>query len=93
MNEKEYLEKEKEWCSMETRYHWIITTMLVIMSFMGGMVFQAERTSKQVATNTVKIEVLENRLGNIENKLDRLLEERRKNVVGGKLCQINQVEF
>jgi Ni,Fe-hydrogenase III component G len=77
MDEHEYNAKVKEWCSMEKRLHWTITTLLVLMGFLGGMICQTERTSKQVSTNTIKVQMLEDRLKTIENKLDKLLEERR----------------
>ena len=59
----------------ERRYQWIITIILTItlttIGFLSGMLFQAERMSKQVTENKVKVERIERDIAGINDKLDR----------------------
>ena len=75
MTDKEYSEKEREWCNMQKRYQFTITSLLVVIGFFIGMTYQSSKMTKQLTVNTVRIDVLEGKLNNIENKLDRLLQE------------------
>ena len=60
----------------EKRYQWIINTLLVILGFMGGILYETERMKVQVVTNTVEIGMIRETLDEIQEKLDTLLEER-----------------
>lgn len=64
--------------SRERRYQWIINTLLVIMGFLGGVLFEAERIAAQVVTNTVEIRMIRDTLNDIQDKLDTLLQERAR---------------
>jgi hypothetical protein len=60
----------------EKRYQWTINTLLVILGFMCGILYEAERMKVQVVTNTVEIGMIRETLDEIQEKLDTLLEER-----------------
>ena len=64
--------------SRERRYQWIINTLLVVMGFLGGVLFEAERISSQVVIHTVEIRMIRDILDNIQDKLDTLLQERAR---------------
>ena len=57
-----------------TFYRWALGIVVAVAMFFGGMATKGFSLNKQVTTNTVKIENLENGLNQINAKLDRLLE-------------------
>ena len=64
----------------EKRYQWIINVLLIIMGFICGILFEAERMKVQVVSNTVEIRILHDTLVDIREKLDTFINERRLEV-------------
>ncbi len=60
----------------ERRYQWTINTLLVIMGFLAGVLFEAERISAQVVTHTVEIRMIRETLDEIQQKLDTILQQK-----------------
>ncbi|OPL13107.1 MAG: hypothetical protein AVO39_11075 [delta proteobacterium MLS_D] len=77
MSEDDLREQICQAKTREDRYRWMISIILVITSicggFMGGMLFQTERTRDQIVTNTVEIRILKESLEAINEKLDIVL--------------------
>ena len=63
--------------SSERRYQWGIGLMIAVMGFFSGIIFQTERLSEQLVTNTVEVRILKENLRDIQSKLDMVLSERR----------------
>ena len=57
-------------------YRWVITTLVGILGFSIGLIFQTD-IKTQVVTNTVEIRTIKENLKNIETKLDKLIEMRK----------------
>ena len=72
-------ENYKDIHSREKRYQWIINIMLVLLGFFIGVFFESERMKAQVVTNSVEIRILKESLREIKDKLDMLVDVRRKN--------------
>jgi len=81
MNEDDYKSKLESAKCREKRYQWVITTILsvafLLIGFLGGLNYQAMLMKDRVTANTVKIERIEKSLEKIDEKLDRILAERR----------------
>ena len=75
------LEKEhsKGINSHEKRYQWVINILLILLGFLTGVFFESERLKTQVVTNTVEIRILKESLGDIQDKLTMLINDRRAN--------------
>jgi len=67
----------KETDSREKRYQWFINIMLMALIFLAGIFYESERLKVQVVANTVEIRLLKETLGDIQHKLNILLEARR----------------
>ena len=57
----------------ERRYQWAITTLIGLLCLSIGFGIQAERNTKQVTINTVRLDQLERQFEKIDAKLNILL--------------------
>ncbi len=67
----------------------MVAALLVIMGFLGGVLFEAERIAAQVVTNTVEIRMIRDTLDDIQDKLDTLLQERAREPLPADFLALN----
>ena len=61
----------------ERRYQWGISVVLTLMGFFSGVIFQTERMSEQLVTNTVEVRIIKESLRDIQAKLDMIISGRQ----------------